>query len=326
VDSAGTTTSVTTYTSGRIDEIQRAVTDGGTTTTYSLVYSYLSSGANSGRLERVTVRKKVGAGSWTELRRVSYAYFGSGEANGNLGDLKTATVEEPDGSGGWNDVAVSAYRYYTSVSVSGITRSSSTATATVNSHGLANGDPVTIAGATQSEYNGTFTVSNVTTNTFDYTVTGTPATPATGTITAVLKGYERGLKYVLRPEAYRRIKVASLDPLTATNAEVADYADSYFEYGSGRKVSRVVDHAHCGSWTPTRTGAAASAGPTAHGIRGPRAPCPTAARRSSTRTDSTRSCSASWRMRRAPTSGGTITRSTAMVCWPARPTPRRSPA
>jgi hypothetical protein len=62
VDSAGTTTSVTTYTSGRIDEIQRAVTDGGTTTTYSLVYSYLSSGANSGRLERVTVRKKVGAG------------------------------------------------------------------------------------------------------------------------------------------------------------------------------------------------------------------------------------------------------------------------
>jgi hypothetical protein len=61
-----------------------------------------------------------------------------------------------------------------------ITRASSTATATLAAHGYANGDKVVISGAVQTEYNGTFTISNVTTNTFDYTVSGTPATPATG--------------------------------------------------------------------------------------------------------------------------------------------------
>jgi len=71
-------------------------------------------------------------------------------------------------------------------SVTSITRAGSTATATVTAHGYANGNSVLMAGATQTEYNGTFVISNVTTNTFDYTVTGTPATPATGTITAAL--------------------------------------------------------------------------------------------------------------------------------------------
>ena len=68
----------------------------------------------------------------------------------------------------------------------GITRSGSTATVTLASHGFATGDLVTIAGADQTEYNGTFTITVVTTNTFTYAVTGTPATPATGTITASL--------------------------------------------------------------------------------------------------------------------------------------------
>jgi hypothetical protein len=80
-------------------------------------------------------------------------------------------------------------RYYraagTQWTLTGITRSSQTATATKNAHGFTSGDSVTIAGATQTEYNGTFTISNVTTNTFDYTVTGAPASPATGTITCL---------------------------------------------------------------------------------------------------------------------------------------------
>lgn len=69
-----------------------------------------------------------------------------------------------------------------------ITRSGSTATATLASHGLAVGDQVTIAGATQSEYNGIQTVTAVTTNTFEYAVSGTPATPATGSPTASFIG------------------------------------------------------------------------------------------------------------------------------------------
>ena len=67
----------------------------------------------------------------------------------------------------------------TTASIS-ITRASSTATATLSAHGYNVGDKVVISGAAQAEYNGTQTIIAKTTNTFDFTVTGTPATPATG--------------------------------------------------------------------------------------------------------------------------------------------------
>jgi hypothetical protein len=66
--------------------------------------------------------------------------------------------------------------------VTSITRSGSTATATVTAHGLSTGNKVNLQGAAQTEYNGVFTITVVDANTFTYTVTGTPATPATGTI------------------------------------------------------------------------------------------------------------------------------------------------
>lgn len=65
------------------------------------------------------------------------------------------------------------------VSVS-ITRSGSTATVTHTSHGLATNDKVRIKGATEVEYNGVFIITNTGVNTYTYTVSGTPATPATG--------------------------------------------------------------------------------------------------------------------------------------------------
>lgn len=68
-------------------------------------------------------------------------------------------------------------------SVSSITRSGSTATATTGAaHGLATGDTVIIFDAVQTEYNGTRTVTVTGSTTFTYTVSGAPATPATGTI------------------------------------------------------------------------------------------------------------------------------------------------
>lgn len=67
-----------------------------------------------------------------------------------------------------------------------ITYTANTARATAAGHGFSNGASVTMAGATPSNYNGTFTVSNVTSSTFDYSFTG--ADPilanATGTLTA----------------------------------------------------------------------------------------------------------------------------------------------
>jgi hypothetical protein len=65
-----------------------------------------------------------------------------------------------------------------------ITRSGSIASVSHTAHGMATNDKIQIKGADQWEYNGVFSITNVTTNAYDYTVSGTPTTPATGTIEA----------------------------------------------------------------------------------------------------------------------------------------------
>jgi len=65
-----------------------------------------------------------------------------------------------------------------------ITRSGSVASVAHTAHGMSEGQIVVIRGAIEDEYNGRYAITNVTTNAYDYTVTGTPSTPATGTITA----------------------------------------------------------------------------------------------------------------------------------------------
>ena len=65
-----------------------------------------------------------------------------------------------------------------------ITLSGTTATVTLAGHGFTDGSLIHISGADQPEYNGDFTIRNVTADTFDYTPTITPTTsPATGSIT-----------------------------------------------------------------------------------------------------------------------------------------------
>lgn len=75
-------------------------------------------------------------------------------------------------------------------SVTSITRSGQVATVTTAAaHGIAQGMTTTIAGATQTEYN-IATTPNVTgPTTFTYNVNGSPATPATGTITSTGGSY-----------------------------------------------------------------------------------------------------------------------------------------
>jgi hypothetical protein len=66
-----------------------------------------------------------------------------------------------------------------------ITRSALVATVMQTAHGLAVGDEVLIAGATQIDYNGLQTVASVIdADTYTYALDATPVTPATGTITA----------------------------------------------------------------------------------------------------------------------------------------------
>jgi hypothetical protein len=76
-----------------------------------------------------------------------------------------------------------------------ITRSGTTASVSHTAHGMSNGAKVRIEGADQEEYNGIQTISNVSANAYDYTVSGAPDTPATGTIKAtavVLDGTTNG--------------------------------------------------------------------------------------------------------------------------------------
>ena len=66
-----------------------------------------------------------------------------------------------------------------------ITRAGNVATATADAgHGFRESDTVLIASANETAYNGEKRIRNVTTNSFQFDVTGDPATPATGTITA----------------------------------------------------------------------------------------------------------------------------------------------
>lgn len=59
-----------------------------------------------------------------------------------------------------------------------------TATVTHANHGFVTGATITISGATQTEYNGSFNVTIVDANSYTYTLPNSTSSPATGTITA----------------------------------------------------------------------------------------------------------------------------------------------
>lgn len=65
-----------------------------------------------------------------------------------------------------------------------ITRSGSTATVAHTAHGYSTGQKVVIAGANQGEYNGLRSITVADADSYTYSVSGSPATPATGTITS----------------------------------------------------------------------------------------------------------------------------------------------
>jgi hypothetical protein len=67
-------------------------------------------------------------------------------------------------------------------SVTQITRSGSTATVSQTAHGLATDDKVYIQGANEPEYNGIHQITYISDNSYSFTVSGTPDSPATGTI------------------------------------------------------------------------------------------------------------------------------------------------
>lgn len=71
----------------------------------------------------------------------------------------------------------------TAITPTSIARSVATATVTfATAHTFSEGETVKISGANESQYNGSVVIRNVTRTTFDYTVLGGPASPATGSL------------------------------------------------------------------------------------------------------------------------------------------------
>jgi hypothetical protein len=125
-----------------------------------------------------------------------------------------------------------------SFGITSLTSVSTTATATTyGKHGLEDGQTLVIAGATQTEYNGSVTISVASTTTFSYTFAGSATSPATGTIT-----YNENVsaKFTL--------------PFGHTTDD--EYAFSTIDFVSGE----VITGANSGATATVNTGVAFSAG------------------------------------------------------------------
>lgn len=72
--------------------------------------------------------------------------------------------------------------------VSALSSTGGVATAVSAGHPFASGQDLTIAGAVDAEYNGTFKVTVVDANTFTYPITGSPNSPTSGSMTATFTG------------------------------------------------------------------------------------------------------------------------------------------
>lgn len=132
--------------------------------------------------------------------------------------------------------------------VSSITRSGSSATVTLNGHGYVNGQSITISGANQSEYNGTFVITKLDNDHFSYTVTESPATVAGGgTATSVIASS----KTCPAPcSATRNIEVWNATPtpgvqrtLGSTTASFTTTANHGFSSGNTAVITGVKDSA-----------------------------------------------------------------------------------
>jgi RHS repeat-associated protein len=111
IDRGGKITEVTQYTTGgRIGIIQRQATLDGVEITEQFQYEY---DASSQRTTAVTHRRQSASGPWTDIRRVTYEYYGNSAVHGSAGDLMRVRRQTPSSSG-WESTEITYYRYYLS--------------------------------------------------------------------------------------------------------------------------------------------------------------------------------------------------------------------
>lgn len=125
-------------------------------------------------------------GSYVDiLRKPATQASGLISISGDVGSIIPAGTQLSTQSGLLYETTQTTSIAEQTIIIDSLTRSSNTVTATtVSDHRLTTGLSITIAGADQTDYNGTFTVNVIDTTHFSYTISTTPVTPATGTITA----------------------------------------------------------------------------------------------------------------------------------------------
>lgn len=113
--------------------------------------------------------------------------------------------------------------------VSTLTASNGVATVAHDSHGLSDGDPITVGGASPSGYNGSFNISVIDASTYTYPIDATVTTTATGTVTVsswvygmfdVAASAKLGANQLIQKRADGVIYNVALTNLTDQNAPI----------------------------------------------------------------------------------------------------------
>jgi len=163
------------------------------------------------------------AAIWGRNRLAATVADGNVVATGVAASVIPTGTVYTDSDGNLYDSVSDATIALSSMTIVSITRVGATATATtLNNHNLASNVPVTITGAVETEYNiidGDIQVTGL--KTFTYQVTGTPATPATGTIT----GSHTSAVVPVQSEGFGEIQNQILDAVLSLQSPIVGVDD-----------------------------------------------------------------------------------------------------
>jgi hypothetical protein len=157
--------------------------------------------SHSGSGQTTEVQRSVVSAGVTTTESFLYSYITTGDL---AGLVQNVTLRRQVGAGGWTTIRQAAYTYYDGQSSEG-------------RYGDLETEQIEDA------------VGNVLDTTyFRYYLPGEA------------NGYTDGLKYYFGPAAYARLAAAVGNPLSASDAQVAPYADHYYQYDTSQRVTLVT--------------------------------------------------------------------------------------
>ena len=163
----------------------------------------LSSRTSDGAVAEVTRSSTTGSTTVTESFLFNYIDSGGVKIQGLISGAHSCACRQTNG-GSWSTVRQVVYDYYDGTD--------------------SNGDAGDLDTAKIEDAAGNLIDE-------DYYRYYTPGDP---------NGYTHGLKYFFSATSFARLAAAVPDPLTASDSEVAPYADDYFEYDAQQRVTKAI--------------------------------------------------------------------------------------